>query len=105
MTRLDPYCELAELAEAALELSRDDDREGLTRLLDRSAAIAAELPERPPPGACAALERAAAAHGRLNVWLDAELAVTRSELERVDRGRHAARSYGTASPVLLDQRA
>ncbi len=105
MTAPDPYRELAELAETALDLTREGDQEGLTRLLDRSAEIAAELPDRPPPSACTALERAAAAHERLNIWLDAELAATRSELARVDLGRQAARSYGGAGAALLDRRA
>lgn len=105
MNVTDPYAELAELAEAALERTREGDEQGVTELLDRSTAITAALPERPPPDARPALERAAAAQERLTVWLDARLAATRAELELVDRGQHAARSYGSAGAVLLDQRA
>jgi hypothetical protein len=101
----DPYAELAELAEAALELSRDGNEQGAAEVLDRSAALASELPGRPPVSARPALERAAAAQERLTVWLDAKLVSTRSELELVDRGRHAAHSYAGTGAVLLDQQA
>lgn len=105
MNDADPYEKLAELAETALTLTREGEEGQLTELIDRSVAIAAELPERPPASARPALERAAAAHERLNVWLDAALLATRTDLKRVDRGRRAARSYAAAGPALLDRRA
>jgi hypothetical protein len=52
----DPYAELAALAEAALELTREDDEAGVTALLDRSTALAAEPPGPPPASARAELE-------------------------------------------------
>ena len=63
------------------------------------------LPDQLPADARQASERAAVAQERLNIWLDAELAATRSELELADRGRQVAGSYGISGPALLDQQA
>lgn len=101
----DPYEELAELAEAGLALAEQDRLDELADLFDRSSAIAAELPDEPPPSARPALERAAAAQDRLRARIGASLAGTRSELDQADRGRRAARSYGATAPALVDRSA
>lgn len=109
-----PYEELARLAERGAELAaaaREANEDAAARLAElndvyaRSAAIAAELPERPPESARPALERAAAAERRIRAHLAAALAATREELERADRGRRAARSYRATAAAMLDRHA
>jgi hypothetical protein len=90
----DPYARLAELAEAAAALAEQGRVEELDAIFERSGAIAASLPARPPRSARPQLERAAAAQERLGTTLGASLDATRAELELIDRGRRATRSYG-----------
>lgn len=101
----DPYEELAELAEAAEALAEQDRVEELEEIFARSAALTATLPETPPQSARPALERAAAAQQRLRTRLGESLLAARSEMDRVDRGRRAARAYGGAAGAALDLQA
>jgi len=98
---LSPYERLADLAEEALTLAETDQLEELNEVLARGEALAAELPERPPPSARAALARAVTSQERLSARLGSRLAATRTELERVGAGREAAGAYaGTPTPTL-----
>jgi hypothetical protein len=101
----DPYEELAELAEAALELAEPDRVHDLTEIFARTSALTATLPHRPPASARPALERAAAAQQRLQDRLGSDLLAARDELDHVSRGRRAARAYGIAAPKALDLQA
>ncbi len=101
---MSPYEQLADLAEQALALAEEDELDQLNEVLARGEALAATLPERPPPSARAALARAVASQERLSARLAVRLAATRSELQRVGRGREAASAYaGTPTPTLERQ--
>lgn len=105
MSQADPYAELADLAEAAAALAEAERFEELGPLFERSAAIAAELPEQPPRSARPQLERAAAAQRRLRARAGTSLEETRSELEMVGRRRRAAHSYWGSGAAALDLQA
>lgn len=114
MSAPDPYEELARLAERGAELAaaaRAAKLDAAARLAEldeiyeRGAALAADLPERPPEAARPALERAAAAEREIRAHLGATLAATRAELEQADRGRRAARSYRATASALLNRTA
>ncbi|HEX8753691.1 MAG TPA: hypothetical protein VF731_09775 [Solirubrobacterales bacterium] len=101
----DPYEELADLAEAALELAEQDRVHDLAEIFARSSELTATLHHRPPASARPALERAAAAQQRLQDQLGSALLAARTELDHVSRGRRAARAYGVAAPKALDLQA
>lgn len=100
-----PYDELASLAESAEALADEGRVEELDDVFTRSAALTRTLPARPPREAAPALERAAAAQERLRARLGQSLLAAREEIERVGRGRRAARGYGGATSSALDLRA
>jgi hypothetical protein len=102
---LSPYEQLAVLAEEALTLADDDQLDELNAVLARGEALAATLPELPPPSARAALARAVATQERLSARLGSRLAASRAELDRVSRGREAASAYGGAAAPTLDRSA
>ena len=101
----DPYEELAELAEASVELAEQDRIEELKPLFERSTALTASLPALPPRSALPALERAAAAQEQLQAKLGESLLAAREEMDLVSRGRRAARAYGGAAGSALDLQA
>lgn len=105
MNAPDPYDELARLAEEAATLAEQDRLDELEPIFDRSAAVARSLPNEPPATARSALERAAAAQQRVAARLGSSLAELRVELDRVERGRNAARSYGGTAVTTLDHKA
>lgn len=99
------YDTLAELAESAVPLVAEGRLEDVAAALDRCETLAATLPERPPPSALPALERALAAQERLRASLGGSLAAVRTELDQVGRGRRAAGAYAEAGASLVDQHA
>ena len=94
---IDPYRQLAQLAESELSLVEEDRLDELDELYERGAALVASLPEQAPPGARPALEDAVAAQERVTARLAARLAESRSDLERLRRGRAAAHSYAATA--------
>jgi hypothetical protein len=102
---MSPYEQLAELAERALTLAEADQLDELNEVLARGEALAATLPERPPPSARAPLARAVATQERLSAHLGSRLAATRSELARVGRSRDAASAYAGPPAATLERTA
>jgi hypothetical protein len=102
---LSPYEQLAALAEEALALADDDQLDELNAVLARGEALAATLPQAPPPSARGALARTVASQERLSARLGNRLAATRAELDRVGRGREAASAYGAAPAPTLERSA
>ncbi len=92
-----PYERLAELAEAELAACEAGRPEELTDLYAQAAEIVAGLPSRPPAAAEPALRRAAVAQQRTAELLAARLAERSGDLERLRRGREAARSYAAGA--------
>ncbi len=92
-----PYERLAELAEAELAACEAGRPEVATDLYAEAAAIVAGLPSRPPAAAEPALRRAALAQQRTAELLAARLAERGADLERLRRGREAARSYAAGA--------
>jgi hypothetical protein len=89
---------LAELAERELALIEGDRLEELADLAGARAALVEALPATPPASARPALERAAELQEVVTHALAAKVAIAGAELERVNRGRNAMRSYAGSLP-------
>ena len=94
---VDPYRQLAELAEAELSLCQTGREEEMATLYAEGQRIAAGLPEVPPPEAAQCLQRAAAAQAQIALLLDQTLAGTSADLGRLRLQREAARSYAATA--------
>jgi hypothetical protein len=92
------YERLAELAEAELAACTEERPEELEGLYAEAAEIRAALPGSPPVEAEPALRRAALTQQRIGEVLGVRLAERDGDLDRLRRGRDAARAYaGTAA--------
>jgi hypothetical protein len=103
-----PYERLAELAERELALvtAWEPSRIGeLVALQQTRTTLIAALPAQPPPAARPALLRAHECQQRTTAALTVLCDQLGRDLSGLDRGRQAARSYGTAAPArpLLDR--
>lgn len=103
-----PYERLAELAERELALvtAFEPARIGdLVALQQARTTLVASLPGRPPAAARGALSRAHEAQLRTSAALTVLCDQLGHELGDVDRGRQAARGYGTGMPArpVLDR--
>ncbi len=102
MTDTAPYERLAELAERELALvtAFEPSRIGeLVALQQSRTTLVSSLPEKPPPGARAALLRAHEAQQRTTAALTVLCDQLGHELGDVDRGRRAARGYAALPPA------
>lgn len=90
------YEQLAELADAELALVRAGDFERLAEIDERRLELIADLPEQPPEDAWPALDRTAELQRRVSAELAKAIAITRQQLNRLDRGRSAVRGYAPA---------
>ena len=108
MSEAAPYERLAELAERELALvtAFEPTRIGeLVALQQARTTLVASLPQRPPADARPALMRAHEAQSRTTAALTVLCDQLGHELGDVDRGRQAARGYGTGAPArpVLDR--
>jgi hypothetical protein len=92
-----PYERLAALAEAQLAACEGERPEELAELYAEAERIVATLPARPPAEAAPALRRAATAQTLTGELLGARLASRDGDLDRLRRGREAARSYAATA--------
>lgn len=92
--RIDPYGELLELAERALEVARDGRFDELDDLSPAQAAMIARMPATPPRSARDALERLQGVHRELDRVLETRLEGTQRDLRALNRGRSAVQGYG-----------
>jgi hypothetical protein len=91
-----PYAKLVDLADRELELVRERDYEGASRLQAARAKLVASLPEEPPPEALSLLEAAAQLQSQTQAALERDIAEASSELHAIRRGRHAVQAYTPA---------
>jgi flagellar protein FliT len=91
---VDPYVELAELAQRQLAAVREGRPEDLGGLAAERAALIAGLPATPPASAADALRRALATEAQLADVLGAAHRDLGHRLARLRRGRQAVRAYG-----------
>jgi hypothetical protein len=96
---VDPYRQLAELAEAELALCQSGREDEMATLYAEGERIAAGLPETPPEEAGPWLQRAAAAQAQIALLLDQTLAGASADLGRLRLQREAARSYAATADV------
>jgi hypothetical protein len=97
-----PYARLAELAERELALvtAFEPSRIGeLVALQQTRTTLVAALPERPPAAARPLLLRAHECQQRTTAALTVLCDQLGHDLTAVDRGRQAARGYGTGAPA------
>ena len=97
-----PYERLAELAERELALvtAFEPSRIGeLVALQQTRTTLVASLPPTPPAAARAALLRAHECQQRTTAALTVLCDQLGRDLSGLDRGRQAARGYGTAAPA------
>ena len=100
------YERLAELGERELELARTGDYDALAELNAERGEIVASLPAEPPAAARPALERAAALQKQAEALLSGGVAIRRSAMARLERGREVLTAYSptTAPAHRLDSR-
>lgn len=101
MTEMASYERLAELAERELALvtAWEPSRIGeLVALQQTRTTLIASLPAAPPPGARSALVRAHDCQQRTTAALTVLCDQLGRDLSGLDRGRQAARGYGTGAP-------
>jgi hypothetical protein len=99
--RRDPYAALAEHSERQLALAREGRILELAELGDEWERLTAGLPERPPAGARAALERANELHAETRLTLLALRETTLGGLRTAARASRAAHGYAQGAPRHL----
>jgi hypothetical protein len=91
------YERLVELGERELELAQTGGYDALAELNAERAEIVTSLPATPPAAARPALERAAALQKQAEALLGGALAIRRSAMARLERGRAVLTAYAPAA--------
>ncbi|WP_210493822.1 hypothetical protein [Patulibacter sp. SYSU D01012] len=100
----DPYDAIAELAVQQLVAAQTGDLDRMEQLMARWAVLVATLPDTAPPGARAALERAATAHAQTSVLLTQARDGVGDGLARSGTARRVAVGYRATAAVAAVSR-